>query len=167
MASRKVAIRDRSEGCEEISKPGNLGRINSRCENLGRRGRRLSRAVTSMRPMPRALISNGGTRLKKVTSIFLAAFFGLAMFAGAMPAPASAQMSIGVRIGPMPRAAREVVPAAPGRYYHWDAGHWRAMHGRWVWVPGHYVRRLYRVDIGSRVITMTLKAQVWVPGHYR
>ena len=91
--------------------------------------------------------------MKKVTSILLAAFFGLAMFAGAMPAPAAAQMAIGVRIGPPPPPRYEAIPPAPGPYYRWDRGHWRWNGSRWVWVGGHYVR-------GRR-------GGVWVPGYYR
>ncbi|MGA3038277.1 MAG: hypothetical protein ABSE64_12435 [Vulcanimicrobiaceae bacterium] len=91
--------------------------------------------------------------MKKVISILLAAFFGLSMFAGTMPVPASAQMSIGVRVGPMPPPRAEVVPVAPGPYYHWDAGHWRWNGGRWIWIPGRYV--------GGRM------GGHWVPGHYR
>lgn len=102
--------------------------------------------------------------MKKVISILLAAFFGLALFVGAMPAPASAQMSIGVRIGPMPPPRYEVVPTAPGPYYHWDAGHWRAMNGRWVWVPGHYV---HGYSGGRWIPGHYNRYNVWVPGHYR
>jgi WXXGXW repeat (2 copies) len=121
-----------------------------------------------MRPMPRALISNGGTRLKKVISIILAAFFSLAMFAGVMPVPASAQMSVGVRIGPMPPPQAEVIPAAPGPYYHWDAGHWRWNGGRWVWIHGHYVHGYGGAHwVPGHYRTNAAGYQVWVPGHWR
>ena len=106
--------------------------------------------------------------MKKVTSILLAAFFGLAMFAGAMPAPASAQVGIGVRIGPMPPARYETVPPPPGRYYHWDGGHWVARGGHWVWVPGRYVHGY----AGGRWVAGHYRMgpngyRVWVPGHWR
>jgi hypothetical protein len=89
--------------------------------------------------------------LKKLTSIFLAAFFGLVIMAASIPT--SAQMSMQVRIGPMPPPRAEVIPVAPGPYYHWDAGHWRWWNGGWRWVPGHYVHGY----AGAR----------WIPGHYR
>jgi hypothetical protein len=118
--------------------------------------------------MPRALINNGGTKLKKVISIFLAAFFGLAMFAGSMPSPASAQMSVGVRIGPMPPARYETVPPPPGRYYHWDPGHWRVVNGQWVWVPGHYVHGGPGGRwVGGHYRTGPNGYRVWVSGYYR
>lgn len=106
--------------------------------------------------------------MKKRTSILLAAFLGLAMFAGAMPAPASAQVSIGVRLGPPPPARYEAIPPSPGRYYRWDAGHWVVRGGRWVWVGGRYVRGY----AGGRWVPghyrMTPQGyQVWVPGHWR
>ena|GEM_PF-6582382 len=106
--------------------------------------------------------------MKKLSSILLAAFFGLALFAGAMPAPASAQMSVGIRIGPVPPPRAEVVPAAPGPYYRWDAGHWRWYAGRWNWVPGHYVGGRMGGHWVAGHYRMTPNGyQVWVPGHWR
>lgn len=50
---------------------------------------------------------------------------------------------------PPPKA--EVKPPAPGPHAVWIDGHWKWSHGRYVWVPGYWVKKSH----GQ-----------WVPGHW-
>jgi len=58
---------------------------------------------------------------------------------------ASAQVSIGVRIGPPPppRVVR-VVPNRPGPEYVWVAGYWHPVRNHYVWHDGYWTRPPYR-----------------------
>jgi hypothetical protein len=50
-----------------------------------------------------------------------------------------------------PPAKAEVKPPAPGPKAVWVDGHWKWSHGRYVWVPGHLVKKPH----GK-----------WAPGHW-
>lgn len=52
---------------------------------------------------------------------------------------------------PPPRM--EIVPAAPGRQFVWDPGHWRWNGASYVWIAGHYVAR-------------PRTEAVWIAGHW-
>ena len=56
----------------------------------------------------------------------------------------SAQVSIGVRIGPPPppRVVR-VLPARPGPDYVWVDGYWYPVDGRYVWHRGYWTEPPY------------------------
>lgn len=56
---------------------------------------------------------------------------------------ASAQISVGIRIGapPAPRAYR--VPRAPGPDYVWVEGYWYPQNGHYRWLNGYWTRPPY------------------------
>ena len=58
---------------------------------------------------------------------------------------ASAQVSIGVRIGPPPppRVVR-VVPHRPASDYVWVTGYWYPVRGHYAWRDGYWTRPPYR-----------------------
>jgi hypothetical protein len=72
-----------------------------------------------------------------VTAILAAVFLS----AGA---PANAQVSIGIRIGPPPAPhVVRVVPARPGPDWVWIDGYWFADGKRWRWHGGYWTRAPY------------------------
>lgn len=59
-----------------------------------------------------------------------------------------AQVSIGVRIGPPPRARIiRVQPRSPGADYAWIGGYWYPVGGRYRWHDGYWTRPAY---VGAR-----------------
>ena len=66
----------------------------------------------------------------------------------------SAQVSVGIRIGPPPppRVIR-IVPRSPGAGYVWIDGYWYVVDGRYRWHDGYWTRPYYG---GAR----------WVGPHY-
>jgi hypothetical protein len=67
---------------------------------------------------------------------------------------AAANAQVYVRIGPPPRAPREVVPVRPGPRYVWTPGYHRWDGNRYEWQAGSWV-----IPPGS--------SHRWVPGHWR
>jgi len=82
--------------------------------------------------------------------------------------PATAQVSIGIRIGPPP-PRYEVVPA-PRPGYYWRAGHWIWNGRRYVWVRGFWAVRpagyAYRAWVPGHWVHRPA-GWVWVEGHWR
>jgi len=78
----------------------------------------------------------------------VAILFGSIMLSGG---PAAGQTVI-YAPGPPPAVRVEPRPAAPYYGAIWVGGHW-AWQGRWVWIPGYWVR-------GPQ------PGAVWVPGHW-
>jgi hypothetical protein len=60
------------------------------------------------------------------------------------PAPARAQVSLGIHIGepPAPRAYR--VPRQPGPDYVWVEGYWYPQGSRYTWHDGYWTRAPYQ-----------------------
>ena len=55
-----------------------------------------------------------------------------------------AQLSIGVRIGPPPRArVVRVQPRSPGEGYSWIGGYWYPVGHRYQWHEGYWTRPAY------------------------
>ena len=55
-----------------------------------------------------------------------------------------AQLSIGVRIGPPPRArVVRVQPRSPGAGYSWVGGYWYPVGHRYTWHEGYWTRPAY------------------------
>jgi hypothetical protein len=83
-------------------------------------------------------------------------FIGMALLAGMLlgGAPAfSAQIAVGIRIGPPPhpRVVR-VRPVAPGPDYYWVDGYWYPMGRHYRWHAGYWTRAPYAgaVWVGPR-----------------
>ena len=83
-------------------------------------------------------------------------FIGTALLAGMLlgGAPAfSAQVAVGIRIGPPPhpRVVR-VRPVAPGSDYYWVDGYWYPMGRHYRWHAGYWTRAPYTgaVWVGPR-----------------
>ena len=70
--------------------------------------------------------------------------FLLALVLLAFGSVASAQLSVGIRIGPppAPRVLR-VRPRQPGPGYVWVAGYWYPVRNRYVWHAGYWTRPPY------------------------
>ena len=60
----------------------------------------------------------------------------------ALTAPAIAQVHVYIGGAPPPMR-REVRPAMPGAGFVWNEGYWGDRGGRYVWVPGVWVRPPY------------------------
>ncbi len=54
-----------------------------------------------------------------------------------------AQISLGIRIGPPPRARVVRVPARPGPDYVWVDGYYYPVRGRYAWHAGYWTRPPY------------------------
>src|SRR5262249_36177249 len=54
--------------------------------------------------------------------------------------------------GPPPDQT-EAPPPPPHETAFWKPGYWKVKHGKWEWIPGHYIER-------------PAPAATWVPGHY-
>ena len=74
---------------------------------------------------------------------------------GATLAVGAAEAQVYVRIGPPPRAPREVVPVRPGPRYVWVAGYHGWDGARYVWQPGAWV------------LPPEPHRSHWIPGHWR
>jgi hypothetical protein len=59
-------------------------------------------------------------------------------------APALAQVSFGIRIGPPPPARVVRVAPRPGPQYVWVQGYWTPVRGRYVWHDGYWTVPPYR-----------------------
>jgi hypothetical protein len=83
-------------------------------------------------------------------------FFGMALLAGVLfaGAPAySAQVAVGIRIGPPPRPrVVRVRPIAPGPDYYWVQGYWYPVGHHYRWHRGYWTRVPYSgaVWVGPR-----------------
>lgn len=58
-------------------------------------------------------------------------------------APAHAQVSFGITIGPPPAPRRYRVPPRPAPDYEWVEGYWYPQGRRWVWHDGYWTRPPY------------------------
>jgi hypothetical protein len=67
-------------------------------------------------------------------------FVGTALLAATLLtcAPAFAQVSLGIRIGPPPRPRVYRVPRSPGAGYVWVDGYWYPVGNRYVWHQGYW-----------------------------
>lgn len=67
---------------------------------------------------------------------------GVLLLAGA--SASQAQVSLGIRIGPPPRArAVRVQPASPGEGYAWVGGYWYPVGRHYKWHDGYWTRPPY------------------------
>jgi hypothetical protein len=74
---------------------------------------------------------------------FLLAAMLAGMFLAGAPAY-SAQVAVGIRIGPPPRArVVRVRPVAPGPDYYWVDGYWYPVGHRYRWHSGYWTRPPY------------------------
>ena len=89
-------------------------------------------------------------------------FLGLMLLAGL--SICSAQVSIGVRIGPPPppRVIR-VQPARPGPDYIWVDGYWFADGGRYRWHDGYWTRPPYG---GARWVMPRYEGEQFYGGYW-
>ena len=55
----------------------------------------------------------------------------------------SAQVSIGIRMGPPPAVRVERRPVAPGPDFMWIDGYWYVVNGRYKWHAGYWTRPPY------------------------
>ena len=82
----------------------------------------------------------------------------------------SAQISIGVRIGPPPppRVVR-VLPHSPGPDFMWVAGYWYPYGGRYAWRGGYWARPPYAGAywVGPRYYGHRYYPGYWGRGYYR
>ena len=66
-----------------------------------------------------------------------------------------------------PRAVVETPPPSPGPLWVWDPGYhaWRG--GKYVWVPGHYIKKPRPTAkwVPGHYVQRP-KGWVWVPGHW-
>lgn len=69
-------------------------------------------------------------------------FFSLLLLAGALliaPPPSTAQVSIGIRIGPPPPPRVVLLrPVDPGPDYLWVDGYWYPVNDHYEWHPGYW-----------------------------
>src|SRR5450759_5063690 len=76
-------------------------------------------------------------------------FIGTALLLASMllagASSSSAQVSLGIRIGPPPRPrVVRVVPRSPGQDYTWVGGYWYPQRGRYSWHNGYWTRPPYQ-----------------------
>jgi hypothetical protein len=65
-----------------------------------------------------------------------------------------------------PPAKSEVKPPAPGRKAVWIEGHWKWSDGRYVWVPGYWVKKPHGKWMSGRWEKRP-HGWVWVKGRWR
>jgi WXXGXW repeat (2 copies) len=77
-------------------------------------------------------------RLSKMKNLLRAALLSsmLLLFAH----HATAQVAIGIQIGPPPPPRHYVVPVGPGPEYAWVDGYWYPVNGHYVWHKGYWTR---------------------------
>ena len=77
---------------------------------------------------------------------------------------ASAQIGIGIRIGPPP-PPRVVVapPPAPGPEYAWVEGYWYPVHGHYRWHEGYWTRAPYA---GARWVGPRFEGGLFYNGYW-
>jgi hypothetical protein len=80
-------------------------------------------------------------RLSKMKNLLRAALLSsmLLLFAH----HATAQVAIGIQIGPPPPPRHYVVPVGPGPEYAWVDGYWYPVNGHYVWHKGYWTRPPY------------------------
>ncbi len=92
-------------------------------------------------------------RTTKMMGVILPLFFVLAVFL-AIPAPSSAQISVGVRVGIAPPPLPDYEqPICPGDGYIWTPGYWAWDGNEYYWVPGTWVEA---PEVGY----------LWTPGYW-
>ena len=92
-------------------------------------------------------------RMTKMIRMILPLFFVLGVFL-AIPAPSSAQISVGVRVGIAPPPLPDYEqPECPGDGYIWTPGYWAWDSSEYYWVPGTWVEA---PEVGY----------LWTPGYW-
>jgi len=77
---------------------------------------------------------------------------------------AFAEVSIGIRIGPPPRArVVRVLPRRPGSEYVWIDGYWYAVGHKYKWHNGYWTRPPY---VGARWIAPRHDGQLFFEGYW-
>jgi hypothetical protein len=74
-----------------------------------------------------------------------------------------AQVSLGIRIGPPPRARVVVVPPSPGPENVWIAGYWYPVGRHYKWHEGYYTRPPYE---GARWVEPHHDGQQYYAGYW-
>jgi hypothetical protein len=74
-----------------------------------------------------------------------------------------AQFSVGIHIGPMPRARVEHQSRRPNVRSIWIAGHWDVVNHRYVWHPGYWTEPPYE---GARWIAPSHDGQMFHDGYW-
>jgi hypothetical protein len=65
-----------------------------------------------------------------------------------------------------PPAKSEVKPPPPGPKAVWIDGNWKRSHGRYVWVPGHWVKKPHGRWVSGHWEKRP-RGWVWVKGRWR
>jgi hypothetical protein len=89
------------------------------------------------------------------------------MLAGGLALQPTAVGQVVITVAP-PAPIVETIPASPGPLWVWDPGYhaWRG--GKYVWVPGHYVKKRRANDVWvAGHYNKSGRGWVYVPGHWR
>ncbi|MFQ5750483.1 MAG: hypothetical protein ACE5HI_00680 [bacterium] len=76
--------------------------------------------------------------MKKLITLILAGALSVVFF---LPLQSEAGVRVYVRVGPPKvKTVKIIKRVKPYRNAVWVAGHWRYIHGRYIWYKGYYVK---------------------------